>query len=202
MKKYFVNEIFYSLQGEGVRAGVPYTFVRFSGCNLQCSADDPESGFDCDTEFTSGTPMTAIEIAQTINRISDGCRNVCLTGGEPTLQIDQDLITVLQKFEYWLALETNGTRQVSLDWFDWIAVSPKSADHTIRQRVCTEVKYVRNAGQAIPKTSIEADHYLISPAFEPNGSVSPETVRHCINLVKLNPRWRFSIQQHKLWNIR
>lgn len=202
MKKYFINEIFYSLQGEGVRAGVPHTFVRFSGCNLQCSADDPESGFDCDTEFTSGNPMTAADVVKEIKRISDGCKNVCLTGGEPTLQVNAELIAALRKEGFWLALETNGTKQVPLDWFEWIAVSPKSADHTIRQRICCEVKYVRNVGQAIPKTSIEADHYLISPAFVPDGSVSPETLRHCINLVKLNPRWRLSVQQHKLWKIR
>lgn len=205
-KTYRINEIFYSIQGEGVRAGTANVFVRFSGCNLKCSADDPESGFDCDTEFVSGIDLTGEQLLRQIaaagfNDQGANCYSLILTGGEPTLQIDTDLIVLLRDSGYYIAIETNGTKELP-GAVDWICVSPKSAEHTIRIKYAHELKYVRHVGQGIPKPSIEAANYLISPAFEADGSVRPETLRHCIDLVKHNPDWRLSVQQHKLWRVR
>lgn len=85
--------------------------------------------------------------------------------------------------------------------FDWITVSPKVAEHAIRQTWAHEVKYVRGAGQALPKTSVHALHQLVSPAFRGEW-VDPAALATCIELVKHNPDWRLSVQQHKAWGLR
>jgi 7-carboxy-7-deazaguanine synthase len=200
--RYLVNEWFYSLQGEGVRAGAPSLFLRFAKCNMQCRLEPgPRSpgGFDCDTEFESGRWMDAEAIIAELKVAGPQCEWVVLTGGEPALQVDTALIDALHAQSYRLAIETNGSVEVP-DGIDWITVSPKVAEHAIRQRVATEVKYVRCYGQAVPKTVVEADHYLISPAF--NGdTLDRRTLAWCVELCKENPPWRLTVQQHKLYGI-
>ena len=197
-KTYRINEIFLSLQGEGIRAGTPNFFLRFSGCNLMCRKET--EGFDCDTEFQSGVSMTAEEIVNRMRELSTNCAWIILTGGEPTLQIDDALVGFLKNSGYSLAIETNGTREVN-PMIDWITVSPKTAEHTLRQKTAHEVKYVRAHGMGIPKSSVKAEYYLISPAWDPEG-LSPKNLEWCIALVKENPSWRLSLQQHKLMGIR
>lgn len=198
MKTYRINEIFYSLQGEGVRAGSPNYFVRFSGCNLRCSKE--EVGFDCDTEFSSGIDMTKEEIFERLQSFESECRWIIFTGGEPGLQLDDEFIEYFHERGFKLAIESNGT-QVLSSKLDWICVSPKGAEHCLRQTKANEVKYVRAYGQGIPKTRVEADHYLISPAFEA-GALDRKTLEWCIQLVKDNPPWQLSLQQHKIWKLR
>ena len=198
MERYLVNEIFYSLQGEGVRAGTPNFFLRLARCNLACKTET--HGFDCDTEFESGRSMTLAEILAEFRQLSERCDWVVLTGGEPALQVDRELIDALHEAGYKLAIETNGSVELPAG-IDWITVSPKVAEHAIRQRRAHEVKYVRGYGQAIPKTVVEAEHHLISPAFE-GTEVDPRTLDWCIRLCKENPPWRLSIQQHKAWKVR
>jgi organic radical activating enzyme len=198
MERYRVNEIFYSLQGEGVRAGTPNLFLRFSRCNLECRVET--HGFDCDTEFESGRSMTLPEIVAEMRALSADCRWVILTGGEPALQVDLELIGLLHAEGYSLAIETNGSVELP-PGIDWITVSPKVAEHAIRQRQAHEVKYVRGYGQGIPKTVVEAEHYLISPAFD-GAEVDRRTLEWCIRLCRENPPWRLSVQQHKLWSVR
>jgi 7-carboxy-7-deazaguanine synthase len=198
MDRYRVNEIFYSLQGEGVRAGTPNLFLRFSRCNLACTVET--HGFDCDTEFESGRWMTPAEILAEFRQLSSACDWVILTGGEPALQVDRELIDALHEAGYKLAIETNGSLELP-EGIDWITVSPKVAEHAIRQRRANEVKYVRGHGQAVPQTVVEAGHYLISPAFE-GMEVDPRALDWCIRLCKENPPWRLSVQQHKLWRVR
>lgn len=198
MDRYLVNEIFYSLQGEGVRAGTPNLFLRLARCNLACKVET--HGFDCDTEFESGRWMTLDEIVAEGKTLSSACHWIILTGGEPALQADRDLIDHLHTAGYKLAIETNGSFELP-EGIDWITVSPKVAEHAVRQRVAHEVKYVRGYGQAIPKTVVKAEHYLISPAFE-GADVDPRTLDWCIRLCKDNPPWRLSVQQHKLWKVR
>ncbi len=198
MDRYLVNEIFYSLQGEGVRAGTPNFFLRLSRCNLTCKVET--HGFDCDTEFESGRRLTIPEILTEFRQLSERCDWVILTGGEPALQIDDELIDALHAAGYKLAIETNGSIELP-PGLDWITVSPKVAEHAIRQRTAHEVKYVRGHGQAIPKTVVEAEHYVISPAFD-GAEVDPRTLDWCIRLCKENPPWRLSVQQHKLWKVR
>jgi 7-carboxy-7-deazaguanine synthase len=198
MERYRVNEIFYSLQGEGVRAGTSNLFLRFSRCNLECRVET--HGFDCDTEFESGRWMTLPEIVAELRQLSPVCDWVILTGGEPALQVDPELIDGLHAAGFKLAIETNGSRELP-PGLDWITVSPKVAEHALRQRRAQEVKYVRDYGQGLPKTVVEAEHYLISPAFDGAG-VDPRTLDWCIRLCKENPPWRLSVQQHKLWGVR
>jgi len=198
MKSYRINEIFFSLQGEGVRVGQPSLFVRFSKCNLTCRIET--HGFDCDTEFESGTDLTADEILADLRALTRECRWVVLTGGEPALQVDAELIETLHEAGYRLAIETNGTVELP-QGLDWVTVSPKVAEHAIRQRVADEVKYVRGYGQALPETVVEADHYWVSPAFE-GERIDPRTLDWCVRLVKANPQWGLSVQMHKFIGLR
>lgn len=240
MKTYRVNEIFYSVQGEGVRAGTANLFLRFTGCNQTCRVET--HGFDCDTEFASGRDLTVDEIVSALRecrvRIADSsiasgsqdrvrtlsssgqlvdessgakvrtadptgvsdCEWIILTGGEPALQVDRALIDALHAAGFKLAIETNGSIALP-DGIDWVTVSPKVAEHAIRQLTADEVKYVRGYGQAIPKTAVDAPNKLISPAFNGDG-LDAKTLDWCVRLVKENPDWRLSIQMHKSWGVR
>jgi organic radical activating enzyme len=207
-KKYAINEIFYSLQGEGARAGTANVFVRFAGCNLTCREKDEASGFDCDTEFTSHERMTAEEIWEKCMAITpvispgDGkFFNVIFTGGEPALQLDAEL---MERFAgCYKAIETNGTKALPND-LDWVCVSPKTAEHTLVRswRSPDEVKYVRHHGQPIPQPMLASGFKFISPRFGADGKVDRDDLEWCIDLVKQHPSWRLSVQQHKLWGIR
>src|SRR6185295_857457 len=150
----------------------------------------------CDTEFESGRWMTEGEIVAALRAESTTCEWVILTGGEPALQVDPPLLDALHAEGYRLAIETNGTFELP-PGLDWITVSPKVAEDALRQRRADEVKYVRAAGQPLPETVVQADHYLISPAFD-GDRLDPESVAWCIRLVSENPRWRLSMQQHKI----
>ncbi len=200
MKYYTINEIFFSLQGEGIRTGSANIFIRFTGCNQTCNINS--HGFDCDTEFISGRKMTLEEILIEVKNLSKECKWIILTGGEPALQVDRELTDFFHDNGYKLAIETNGSINIDDKCnIDWITVSPKVAEHCIRQLKANETKYVRGYGQNIPKTEIKSDYYLISPAF--NGlSVDNKTLNWCVSLVKDNPKWSLSVQQHKLWNLR
>jgi len=197
VKTYRVNEIFHSLQGEGVRAGTPALFVRFTGCNEKCTVRT--HGFACDTQFADGGKLTLAEMVSELGRAGPACRWVVLTGGEPALQVDRELIDGLHEAGYKLAVETNGSIELP-EGLDWITVSPKVPEDAIRQRTANEVKYVRACGQPIPETVVQAEHKLISPAFD-GDNLDPKTLDWCIRLVKDNPPWRLSVQMHKLWRI-
>jgi len=198
MSGYAVNEMFYSLQGEGVRAGTANLFLRFAGCNQSCRVET--HGFDCDTEFVSSTRLSADDIIRELRTLSPHCEWVILTGGEPGLQVTPALIDALHAAGFKLAIETNGSIELP-PGIDWVTVSPKVAEHAIRQRTADEVKYVRGYLQGLPKTVVEAKHYLISPAF--NGTeLDRRSLEWCVELVRGHPTWRLSIQMHKAWTIR
>jgi len=206
MKTFQVNEIFYSLQGEGIRAGTANVFIRFTGCNLRCSVEPgplSPGGFDCDTEFMSGRKMDQGDIVREALKCSNGGTDVGIvfTGGEPGLQVTPELVQALKAYFNPVCIETNGTVNVDKLHLDWITVSPKVAEHAIEQIIASEVKYVRGYGQGIPKPVIQAGFYLISPAFD-GGLVQHRTMEWCVALVRDNPKWRLSVQQHKLWNVR
>jgi organic radical activating enzyme len=200
---YRVNEVFYSLQGEGARAGSANVFIRFSGCNLTCRRD--VEGFDCDTEFTSGRPLELLALLEEANDVraeAVGPVGCILTGGEPGLQADAALVRGLigEGFNP-VCIETNGTVDVSALGLHYIACSPKSAEHTLRIASADELRYVRRFNMGIPKPIIKADHLFISPAFGPHG-VDAADLAWCIRLVRENPAWRLSVQQHKGWRVR
>lgn len=200
---YTVNEIFFSLQGEGIRSGTANVFVRLSGCNQRCLKET--HGFDCDTEFVSGVKMSAAEITRRCRELSPVCGWVIVTGGEPLLQLDLQLCRQLKSEGFSIAVETNGSIDPApevMEHLDWIACSPKVAEHAVRLSRCDELRYVRGYGQGIPKPKIsECPNKLISPAFD-GAQLDPKTLAWCIELVKQNPDWRLSVQQHKLWNVR
>jgi len=212
MKSYIVNEIFWSPQGEGIRAGEMSLFIRFTGCNLQCKVESGKNsigGFDCDTEFESGRKYTLNELvaaALAAVPLDKGWFKsnkawIVFTGGEPALQLDKDLIYAMHEIGFMCAIETNGSKCVDGIGLDWITVSPKVAEHAVRQMTATEIKYVRGYGQGIPQPSCNAQYKLISPAF--NGlSVDYKAMRWCVELIKDNPQWRLSVQMHKFWGVR
>jgi len=202
MKKYLVNEIFYSLQGEGMRAGTANVFVRFAGCNLQCQmAPGPLSpgGWDCDTQFSGGLQYTAEELELEMKRVGGLCRCVILTGGEPLLQVDEELLSCLRK-DWYIAVETNGTQPIP-SGIDWVTCSPKVAEHAVQVVQADELKYVLHAGQALPHPQCKATHLLVSPPFTPDG-VDYASLQWCMRIVESHPQWRLSMQLHKLWGAR
>lgn len=202
-KQYWINEIYLSIQGEGMRTGEASIFMRFTGCNMRCDIHANEKspgGFACDTEFESGRKMTCEEIVEELNTIKGNCEWIVMTGGEPGLQVDENLLASLKQAGYKIAIETNGSVALPAG-FDWITVSPKVAEHAIKQMTANEVKYVRGYGQALPKTVVKADHYLISPAFS-GLETDSRTREWCEKLVSENDTWKISLQTHKLKNWR
>lgn len=201
-KRYPIKECFLSLQGEGVRAGTVAVFLRFAGCNLNCKKETV--GWDCDTDFSGGDALSLPEVVSLVTRTAGKSARVpahswiVLTGGEPALFMDADLSVAL-RISHRLAIETNGT--IPLNFApDWITVSPKPGAPVVVPGA-DEVKVVLRAGDAIPAVDVKAGVHLLSPAFE--GAVLPEAnLRHCIQLCLENPRWRLSVQLHKLVRIR
>lgn len=190
---YLVNEIFYSLQGEGYFTGTPAVFLRFSGCNLRC-------GF-CDTRHENHTLMTPPEI---IGRLkSYPSRHIIITGGEPSLQLDQILVDLLHDEGYFIQIETNGTHPLP-EGIDWVTCSPKGdgkGQYAVRLRSVDELKIVYE-GQDVETiaASIPAMHYFLQPCSSPRyegGSNTPDT----INYILAHPHWRLSLQTHKLIDI-
>jgi len=189
-----VNEIFYSIQGEGARTGTANVFVRFAGCNLKCNRE--EHGFDCDTDFSGGIDYTAEELADKIYEVDRfECLSIIWTGGEPSLQLTGELLNLLPDFYH--AIETNGTNLIP-ERIDWVSVSPKTAEHTLRVGRASELRYVRAKEQALPKPKLDAYHLFVSPAFLPDASIDLDALAWCRKLVMENPKWKLSLQTHKL----
>lgn len=194
-----VNEIFYSLQGEGARSGSANVFIRLSGCKTQNAC--LKSGVLCDTEFESGGNMSFEEILNEIE--GTHCRNIIWTGGEPAQQLDEIVVKFFKERDYFQAIETSGLFPLP-NGLDWVTVSPKVAEHVIKRNFPNgvhELRYVRRIGQAIPEPAIKAHHYFISPHSD-GDEINYANLYHCIGLVKDNPKWKLSWQQHKIWKIR
>ena len=192
-----ISEIFYSLQGEGARAGTPNIFVRLQGCKAKhaCYA----LGIKCDTEFESGSEWTLEELKKELERYP--APNIIWTGGEPLDQLTDEIVDYFK--EFYQAVETSGLHKPPAG-IDFICISPKVAEHVIKKNFegveVHELRYVRHKGQEIPQPSINAENYYISPHSD-GWDLNFENVRHCINLVKENPKWKLSLQQHKIWNV-
>lgn len=195
-KTYRINELFYSLQGEGRWTGRPAVFVRFSGCNLCCPF--------CDTHFASGTDMTGEEIVDRIGKEGGVCRFVVLTGGEPTLQVDEWLVGLLHAVGYYVAMETNGTRPVPAG-VDWVTCSPKDLFVPHARPVitaCHELKVVYDGGHDIPDyAAIHAQSRCVQPCDMGDAARNADILRRCIDFVKCHPHWQLSLQTHKIIHI-
>ncbi len=200
-----VTEIFFSLQGEGARAGSANVFIRLQGCKTKdaCYA----SGVRCDTEFESGRSMSLSEIEAWIRANAPSADWIIWTGGEPAQQLTADIVEHFRWKSEDLpdmhqAIETSGLLPVPAN-LSYVCVSPKVAEHVIAKNFpkgVDELRYVRHAGQDIPNPSVKAKHYFISP--HSNGDqLDQDNLSHCIDLVKANPTWKLSVQLHKLWKV-
>ncbi len=191
--KLIINEIFYSLQGEGARAGRPSIFIRLSKCNLRCSF--------CDTEYDSGEEMSLEEIHKDIEKF--GCKWIVWTGGEPTLQLTDEIVAFFKSKGYMQAIETNGTRKVP-QGIDYITCSPKQHFERIKELIlhAHELRFPMAKGDELPNLQElpEADNYLLSPIFDAN-KLNKENLDYCVKLIKENPQWSLSVQLHKLIKI-
>lgn len=179
-----VNEIFYSLQGEGYHAGTPAVFVRLSGCNLCCSF--------CDTDHSKGLRMTIDEIVSQVT--SYPANVVILTGGEPSLQDIAPLVDALHDHGKRVHIETNGTRPLPAT-LDWITCSPKEGANVLLDH-CDELKVVYT-GQDVEAIAARtpATHYFLQPCSGLN-------TRQVVDYILTHPRWRLSLQTHKLIDIK
>lgn len=186
---YRINEIFYSLQGEGFWTGTPMLFLRMSGCNLRCPF--------CDTDFSAATMMDDGCIIERFRQIAPQCSRVVITGGEPALQTDSRLVERLHEEGYTIHIETNGTK-VLPHGIDWVTLSPKQDWQRVARPVLTssdEIKVVYT-GQDVEKwASFEAKHYFLQPC-------SGENTEEVVTYIMSHPRWRLSLQTHKYLNIR
>ena len=180
-----VNDIFYSLQGEGRNTGRAAIFIRFAGCNLKCPF--------CDTDFVQYEEMSDEDI---LNRIkSYPSHFVVLTGGEPSLQVDRQLVDLLHKHGYELAMETNGTHPI-VDGIDWITCSPKG--NTVIKR-CNELKCIFEEATLEPDDhGISAEYKYLQPCDVQNTERNAQIVKHCFDYILQHPEWRMSLQTHKL----
>lgn len=186
-----INDIFYSLQGEGRNAGMAAAFVRFAGCNLRCRF--------CDTAFTAYTEMDDGDILKAI--LPYPTRFVVITGGEPALQMDDGLTDLLHSHGYTIAIETNGTLPVPKG-IDWLTVSPKQAfvGEAARPvvRRCDELKCVFDGTTPVDDYGIKADYYYLQPCDTGDSGRNRAIAAACIDYIKSHPRWRLSLQTHKL----
>ena len=195
---YTLNEIFYSLQGEGYNTGTASVFVRLSGCNLRCSF--------CDTLHQQGTAMSLQQIVDTINRWPQAPLLV-LTGGEPSLWIDAEIIATLKQCTgKTIAIETNGTRPLPAG-IDWVTLSPKGAYAggdlfpTVLTS-CDELKVVYTGQDLSQYDHIKASHRFLQPCFVDDPVERQANLESCVQAVLQHPQWRLSLQTHRLLGIR
>lgn len=198
MKK--INELFYSLQGEGHHAGTPAVFVRLSGCNLQCPF--------CDTNHQDGTWMSDEDIAK--QAAAYPAPLIVITGGEPSLYIDEAFIRTLLATGKQVAIETNGTHRIALS--DdirrqvWICVSPKDfvdkVQGGIQQRTCDELKVVYTGQELEHYFDIAARYYYLQPCDTGDATANAANLKATIDRCMQDGRWRLSLQTHKLTGIR
>ena len=209
---YTVKEIFYTLQGEGANAGRPAVFCRFAGCNLWTGCEQDRASAVCrfcDTDFVGVGPdggkfAAASELADAVARAWTGDRAdahplVVCTGGEPLLQVDEPLIAALHARGFEVAVETNGTQEAPAG-LDWICVSPKARAPLVQTRG-DELKLVfpQEGGEPERFASLHFRHFYLQPMDGPD---LEEHTRRAVAYCLEHPRWRLSLQTHKLLGIR
>jgi 7-carboxy-7-deazaguanine synthase len=208
---YQVKEIFYTLQGEGRQTGRASVFLRFAGCNLWSGREqDRESAVCtfCDTDFvgTDGdgggafadADALADAVAGTWPNGAGGKPYVVMTGGEPLLQVDDDLIRALHARGFEIAVETNGTIAAPAG-IDWICVSPK-ADANLKQLSGNELKLVYPQAAAMPDrfAGLAFEHFMLQPMDGPDAQANTQA---CVDYCRAHPAWRLSLQTHKVLGI-
>jgi 7-carboxy-7-deazaguanine synthase (Cx14CxxC type) len=209
---YAVKEIFYTLQGEGAQAGTPAVFCRFAGCNLWSGREADRASAACsfcDTDFVGtdgsggGRFANAAEVADAVEREWAGGgtahRLVVCTGGEPLLQLDAPLVAAFHERGFRIAVETNGTVPAPAG-LDWVCVSPK-ATQALAIEHGDELKLVYPQPEAPPErfASLDFRHFFLQPM---DGPAREANTRAAIDYCLRHPRWRLSLQSHKIIGIR
>lgn len=194
---YPINEIFCSLQGEGEKTGTVSVFIRMSGCNLRCAF--------CDTDHQSHTMMSAPEIVEQVMRYP-GAPLIVLTGGEPALHVDTALIQALKLTGKTIAIETNGTLPLP-DGIDWVTLSPKTAFQggealSCIITSCDELKVVYTGQNLNQYDHIKAQQRFLQPCYVDDPKQRLLGLQATVKAVLDNPKWRLSLQTHKLLGIR
>ena len=207
---YRIKEIYFTQQGEGKNTGKNFVFVRFSGCNLWSGKEkNRESAICkfCDTDFygvdgVNGGIYEAKELVKMIKSlwmVDSNPVSAVLTGGEPLLQLDDELIQELKKEDIYIAIETNGTL-LAPDGIDWICMSPKAGTE-IKLRSGSEIKVVYPQKDLDPDkfSDLDFENFFIQPmdSKELESNVA-KSIKFCME----NPKWRLSLQTHKILGIR
>jgi 7-carboxy-7-deazaguanine synthase (Cx14CxxC type) len=208
---YSIKEIFYTLQGEGAHAGRPAVFCRFSGCNLWTGRESDRATAVCtfcDTDFvgTDGERGGKFRDPDSLAREIDSLwpdthaasKYVVFTGGEPLLQLDRALIDAMHAHGFTIAIETNGTLPVP-EGVDWVCVSPKMGAQLVVAKG-NEIKVViPQANQDLSAyEGLDFDNFYVQPM---DGPLAAQNTRLAIETCRRNPKWKLSLQTHKLLQI-
>ncbi|HAQ37154.1 MAG TPA: 7-carboxy-7-deazaguanine synthase [Saprospirales bacterium] len=209
LKKYSIKEVFYTLQGEGLYAGRPAVFCRFSGCNFWTGLEKDRKNaicHFCDTDFKgingkNGGKFDSDSLGDLINSIwpmGKAHKFVVCTGGEPLLQLDKKLIDAFHALGFEIAVETNGS-VLAPEGIDWLTVSPKDAGY-FKQRSGNELKLVFPQKSLTPGMfdQLPFEHFFLQPMDGPElASNTKAALRYCLE----NPPWKLSLQTHKILGI-
>lgn len=192
-----VNEIFHSLQGEGHFTGMPAIFVRLSGCNLKCDF--------CDTDHQPYSEMTEESIVACVSAYN--ATHVVITGGEPTMQLTATLVEMFHAAGKYVQIETNGTIPLDNDLMngiDWITCSPKYGKTPKIQRIDElKVIYDYRDTTAIEKLdTVNASQYYLQPCDRGEPEYNAANVESCVAYILEHPKWRLSLQTHKILSIK
>lgn len=207
---YQIKEMYYTLQGEGARAGRPSVFCRFTGCNLWSGRekDRPEAVCNfCDTDFVGvdgpggGKFADSLELSTAIALLwpnEEPNKYIVFTGGEPGLQLDGELIDQLHAKNFEVAVETNGTLNLPTN-IDWLTVSPK-ADSTLKIKAGNELKLVYPQENVSPQSyeDLNFENFYLQPMDNADKDKNTQrTIQYCLE----NPKWKLSLQTHKYMGI-
>ena len=209
---YAVKELFLTIQGEGVHAGRKAVFLRFAGCNMWSGLEKDRANAVCkfcDTDFVgmngeNGGRYEAsdlAELAATIWGAETEHRYIVLTGGEPMLQIDAAIVDALHQAGFEIAIESNGTIAVH-PGIDWVCISPKAGSETV-QRSGNELKLVwpQDGSDWQEMEGWDFAHHLIQPMDGFDAAINAAHRNAAINFVNAHPKWRLSLQNHKILGI-
>ena len=213
-RSYTVKEIFYTLQGEGANAGRAAVFLRFSGCNLWTGREEDRADAACpfcDTDFVGVGPdggkfdspeaLARAVVSRWPWKNMRGARPlVVCTGGEPLLQLDAPLVAALHDAGFEVAIETNGTKEPP-PGIDWICVSPKAGALPLKLTRGNELKLVFPQPDAMPEkfAALDFRYFFLQPM---DGPQREQNTQRAVEYCMANPRWRLSLQTHKMLNIR
>nr|BFD67527.1 7-carboxy-7-deazaguanine synthase [Bdellovibrio sp. HAGR004] len=207
MKTYQVKSIFGpTIQGEGSHVGTCVLFLRFAGCNRWSGLEkDRARSFCrfCDTDFRGGNPMTAQGIAAALNDLS-GPKTVVITGGEPTLQIDKDLLLTLRENGFAIHLETNGSKSLGelLPLIDHVTMSPKQGRAQTKLESCDDLKILFPLSDPLVTPDAFSDFPAKQKFLQPIAEDGYEINRdETLAFIFRRPEWRLSLQTHKILGV-